>query len=497
LSNADLLAQVNWTKYSGNPVLTGQPGTWYAYVSMNTVLYNPDASRYEMWFEAGAQIDRPYKIGFAYSNNGISWTIHPEPVLNPGSAGEWDSYSLEGPFVIRENGQYKMWYGACATFPWFKIGYATSSDGINWTKHSTPILEPGVQTWESGMVLYCCVMPYENGYKMWYSGASTAGVSSQECIGYATSPDGINWERYANNPVLLPGVNGQWDDTWIFLSKVLYIDDIYYMWYGATDNLWATYRVGLATSSNGLDWIKHPSNPVLQPTAGQWDAVGTVLGGVLLDSDTLRMYYGGTNGSTFRIGFATSSPFIPVPVEFISFTATSNGKEVILNWTTATEMNNQLFEVQRSFEGSDFASIGFVNGKGTTTERQDYTYRDKILADGKYAYRLKQIDYLGRYEYSDIIEIELRIFNSYMLEQNYPNPFNPTTKIGYGIKEKSKVKVTVLNSIGEEVALLVNEEKEPGFHSLEFNAVNLPSGVYFYQLKAGSFVETKKMVLMK
>jgi len=209
------------------------------------------------------------------------------------------------------------------------------------------------------------------------------------------------------------------------------------------------------------------------------------------------MYYGGTNGSTFRIGFATSSPFIPVPVEFISFTATSNGKEVILNWTTATEMNNQLFEVQRSFEGSDFASIGFVNGKGTTTERQDYTYRDKILADGKYAYRLKQIDYLGRYEYSDIIEIELRIFNSYMLEQNYPNPFNPTTKIGYGIKEKSKVKVTVLNSIGEEVALLVNEEKEPGFHSLEFNAVNLPSGVYFYQLKAGSFVETKKMVLMK
>jgi hypothetical protein len=186
-----------------------------------------------------------------------------------------------------------------------------------------------------------------------------------------------------------------------------------------------------------------------------------------------------------------------IPVELLSFTAASNGKEVILNWSTATELNNQLFEVQRSFEGSDFASVGFVNGKGTTTERQDYTYKDKILTDGKYSYRLKQIDYLGRYEYSDIIEIELRVFNSYLLEQNYPNPFNPVTTIGYGIREKSNVKIPVLNSIGEEVAMLVNEEKESGYHTVEFNATNLPSGVYFYQLIAGEYTAIKKMILLK
>jgi hypothetical protein len=186
-----------------------------------------------------------------------------------------------------------------------------------------------------------------------------------------------------------------------------------------------------------------------------------------------------------------------IPVELLSFTAASNGKEVILNWSTATELNNQLFEVQRSFEGSDFASVGFVNGKGTTTERQDYTYKDKILTEGKYSYRLKQIDYLGRYEYSDIIEIELRVFNSYLLEQNYPNPFNPVTTIGYGIREKSNVKITVLNSIGEEVAMLVNEEKESGYHTVEFNATNLPSGVYFYQLIAGEYTAIKKMILLK
>ena len=193
--------------------------------------------------------------------------------------------------------------------------------------------------------------------------------------------------------------------------------------------------------------------------------------------------------------FITDSTLIPV--ELLSFTASSNGKEVILNWSTATELNNQLFEIQRSFEGSDFATVGFVNGKGTTTERQDYIYKDEINVDGKYLYRLKQIDYLGSYQYSDIIEIDLRVFNSYLLEQNFPNPFNPSTTIGYGIKEKSSVKITVLNSIGEEVALLVDEEKESGYHTVEFNAANFPSGVYFYQLKAGDFVELKKMVLMK
>lgn len=186
-----------------------------------------------------------------------------------------------------------------------------------------------------------------------------------------------------------------------------------------------------------------------------------------------------------------------VPVEFISFTASSDGKEVILNWSTATELNNQLFELQRSFEGSDFATVGFVYGKGTTTERQDYSYIDNILADGKYSYRLKQIDYMGHFEYSDIIEIELRVFKSYLLEQNFPNPFNPSTTIGYGIKEKSNVRIIILNSIGEEVTLLVNEEKESGYHTIEFNAANLPSGVYFYTLIAGEFIQSKKMLLLK
>jgi photosystem II stability/assembly factor-like uncharacterized protein len=190
-------------------------------------------------------------------------------------------------------------------------------------------------------------------------------------------------------------------------------------------------------------------------------------------------------------------PPFPVPVELTSFIATANGKEVILNWTTATEINNQGFEIERSEDNISFNNIGFVPGFGTTTEPKSYSYSDQSVNSGTNYYRLKQIDFDGSYEYSDVVEIDYRGFNSYLLEQNYPNPFNPTTTIGFGLQDKSNVKITILNAIGEEVAIVLNEERESGFHQVEFNAANLPSGVYFYQLRAGDFVETKKMILLK
>ncbi|OGU82228.1 MAG: hypothetical protein A2W11_10630, partial [Ignavibacteria bacterium RBG_16_35_7] len=199
----------------------------------------------------------------------------------------------------------------------------------------------------------------------------------------------------------------------------------------------------------------------------------------------------------FRISFQFLDSVMIVPVELTSFTASANGKEVTLNWSTATELNNLGFEIQRSTEGKEFFTVGFVSGYGTTTELQNYSYADKNLNNGKYYYRLKQVDYDGSYEYSDVVEVEWRAFNSYLLEQNYPNPFNPTTTIGFGIQNKSNVKITVLNSIGEEVAVVLNEEREAGYHQVEFNAENLPSGVYFYQINSGEFIQTKKMLLLK
>jgi predicted GH43/DUF377 family glycosyl hydrolase len=493
----ETVAQVNWVKYSGNPVLTaGAVGAWNRHMFQPSVLYNPDSSRYEMWFAAsiGPSVGwRPYKIGFANSIDGVVWKIHSDPVLNPGSTGSWDASTVEAPFVVRENGQYKMWYTGGSG----KIGYATSPDGINWTKYSgNPIFGAGTQPWEAGGVYSGSVMPITGGYKMWYSGWTTS--SNNESIGLATSVDGILWQRDTlHNPILKPGISGQWDYVGIYIPEVVVIENLYYMWYCGFGSF---AQLGLATSTDGISWNKHSSNPVLRPTPGRWDDSNIEEGRVLLVGDTLYMWYGGSGGSgsnyLWNIGLAKSS-FVPVPVELTSFTASALGNEVALNWTTATELNNYGFEIQRKALGREFATVAFVKGQGTTTQQNQYSFLDKNLDEGKYFYRLKQMDYGGQFSYSQIVEVDVRTLDNYTLEQNYPNPFNPTTTIGYVLQEKSNAKLTLLNSLGEEIAVLVNEEQDKGYHKVEYNASTLVSGVYFYQLRAGSFIETKKMMLLR
>jgi len=187
-----------------------------------------------------------------------------------------------------------------------------------------------------------------------------------------------------------------------------------------------------------------------------------------------------------------------LPVELTSFTANVNNEgDVVLNWTTATEINNHMFEIERRSNEGQYITIGYVEGFGTTTEPQEYSYTDNTVESGTYFYRLKQIDFGGQYEYSDEIEVEVSGPLTFALGQNYPNPFNPSTNIKYSIPQSGFVKLSVYNLIGEEVSLLVNEEVDAGFYEVTFDASNLPSGTYFYRLQTGNTVQTKKMVLMK
>lgn len=184
------------------------------------------------------------------------------------------------------------------------------------------------------------------------------------------------------------------------------------------------------------------------------------------------------------------------PVELTSFTATSNLNDVMLNWTTATESNNSGFEIERRTT-DEFISIGFVNGKGNSTEPNQYSYTDKNLSNGKYEYRLKQIDFNANIKYSDIIEVKLIYAASLQLEQNYPNPFNPSTKIKYSIPEPGFVNLSIYNLLGEKLTELVNEVLSAGEYQNNFNANNLPSGVYVAKLSAGNFSKSIKMSLTK
>jgi hypothetical protein len=194
---------------------------------------------------------------------------------------------------------------------------------------------------------------------------------------------------------------------------------------------------------------------------------------------------------------------VAVPVALTAFTGYAADSKVFLNWSTATETNNVGFEVQKMSNvksqksNEDWEVAGFVQGSGTTTELRYYSFIDENIAPGTYSYRLKQIDFNGSFEFSDIIEIEVGTPASYSLEQNYPNPFNPVTTITYSIKVAGMASLKIYDVLGNEVITLVNEEKSAGSYKIEFDASYLASGIYFYTLKAGDFVSTKKMILLK
>lgn len=199
---------------------------------------------------------------------------------------------------------------------------------------------------------------------------------------------------------------------------------------------------------------------------------------------------------------ATGYVFPPIPVDLINFSSEAIGSDVQLLWSTATETNNQGFEVERLQDSKierlkEWKTVSFVPGFGTTTEVHHYSFTDESLQPGDYQYRLKQIDFDGSFEYSQILEVTIDAPTQFSLEQNYPNPFNPVTSIQYVVGSQSYVSLKVYDVLGNEVATLVNEQKPAGTYEVEFNGTELPSGIYFYQLQAGSYIETKKMLLLK
>jgi len=218
--------------------------------------------------------------------------------------------------------------------------------------------------------------------------------------------------------------------------------------------------------------------------------------------DDSRWYITGTQfAQTGFVLFTDNSG--GVPVELVSFSVEFVESQVKLSWATASELNNLGFEIERKSENEEWRTIGFIDGKGTTTEIQNYYFTDDLIGvnDSKLYYRLKQVDLDGTFEYSEIVEVEIDIPVEFSLEQNYPNPFNPSTTIRFTILELRFTILKVYDVLGNEIATLVNEEKPAGSYEVEFNQASgirdPASGIYFYQLRSGSFIQTKKMLMLK
>ena len=249
------------------------------------------------------------------------------------------------------------------------------------------------------------------------------------------------------------------------------------------DGQWRLYQWDLEDSTQWNLWVAAtgvPTSPVSVDAIWLWAVDGTP--DVNINIDYLFWNPGG-----------------PVPVELTNFKADVAANKVELRWLTATESNNSGFEVERKFEkGGAFQKVGFVNGNGTTTKANLYTYTDEVQATGNYYYRLKQVDFDGTFEYSNTIEVVVNaIPGEYTLAQNYPNPFNPATSITYNIPENGYVNLTVFNLLGEKVADLVNTMQTAGTHTVNFNASSLASGTYIYSLNVNGNSITKKMSLIK
>jgi len=180
---------------------------------------------------------------------------------------------------------------------------------------------------------------------------------------------------------------------------------------------------------------------------------------------------------------------------------------VQLDWTTETEVDNYGFDVERTAplnppqerKYGDWVTLGFVEGHGNSNSPKEYSYTDNNAQYGRYAYRLKQIDTDGQFEYSEVIEVNAgRIPNGFVLEQNYPNPFNPTTTIKFALIEEENTTLKVYDVLGNEIITLFDDKTEAGkVYEVEFKADNLSSGIYFYQLVSKNRVENRKMLLIK
>jgi len=220
---------------------------------------------------------------------------------------------------------------------------------------------------------------------------------------------------------------------------------------------------------------------------------------------------GGFNSSGTAL--ATVEAFTPspaLPITLASFTAEfdPNGRRVLLEWMTVTEVNNYGFFVERRAESeANFTTVpnSFIPGHGTTIEPQYYSFVDTTLTQPSvYYYRLRQVDLDGSIHYTQSVSVNVTILavlerepQEFRVHQNYPNPFNPSTQIRYEVPRPSSVLLRVYDLLGQEVATLVNEAKQPGRYEVQWNAERFSSGVYFYRLQAGDYVETKKLLLLK
>jgi len=317
-------AQTSWVRNSANPVLSPSPAGWDSSEVLIPRLYY-DGSKYQMWYsgdngtiEAGGG-----SIGYATSNDGVSWTKNSNPVLTHGAAGSWDSLLVYAGFVLKNASTYLMWYegarlkpdGSCCKFG---LGLATSLDGLSWTKYAgNPILTS--ESSSMPYVSYPWVLMVRGQFKMWYACGVYAPYLTAICL--ANSSDGIQWSQDATPVFRGTEATTDWDGGTVYSPNVIYDGKTYSMWYSSGNSVGTKYQIGYATSPDGITWTRASGLPILGPTSSEaWDSYDSVDNqGMLQVGGSFMLYYSADqldmNGKfvSYKIGLADLQRFSSSP----------------------------------------------------------------------------------------------------------------------------------------------------------------------------------------
>ncbi|QQS60472.1 T9SS type A sorting domain-containing protein [Candidatus Falkowbacteria bacterium] len=391
-----------------------------------------------------------------------------------------------------------LWQTKCFHFVNGSVGfsgtnnglYKTVNAGVNWSRISyLPIWEPSpvesisfinenkgfmiAHTASNDTIILHNTTDGGNSWNALYSTGSTVIRKiyfTDESIGYMldgnkilrTSDSGVHWNVQHESSALLQSISINAQGIGYAVGK-------------AGGNLYL-----VKTINNGLSWNEYiPAN---------------ISDGNLISDVQVHSSYAFI--TTFNHIYKLQLDWV-LPVELSAFTSLVTNNNVILNWTTISEINNSEFQVERKNE-SNWETVGYVEGNGTASMPHSYQYIDRDIQSGSYLYRLKQIDYNGNFEYLNLSnEVIIAVPKKFNLKQNHPNPFNPLTRIEYTVPYDGIVTLAIYDINGREISSLVKEIKSSGYYSVDFDGSNLSSGIYFYRLIAGNYKVTKRMMLIK
>ena len=504
------VAQTGLTLYQGNPII--KPGSW----DEGGLVWFPSVAcqdtQYHMFYTGLNFPDVPAAIGYAQSRNGLSFSKYASaPVFEADGTG-FDAYSVMAPSVLVEGDSLVLFYSgassvheAIAIMP-RNIGRATAQSPTGpWTRSQEPVLTTGnPNEWDCTFIYSNSIVATDTGYLMFYTGGRSITDSK---IGVATSPDEINWNKYGD-PVVQPGDAGTWDAVSVSRAAVIKTAEGWGMYYTGTGED-DRERIGYATSHDGLVWLKHQDNPIFGADES-WATERVFTGSAILNSEAsgyLLYYSGGKSLDKQHIGVATEP--------FNRADCNEDGIVDIMDALWLVLVSEDIFgdlpisawhcdcngDGREKLRLLDVVCIVNEHVLGKACQVGE----GKVVVSPSEAMEFEELlrPYLPAESLAELMALikpegQVPVTNS--LAQNYPNPFNPTTSIQYSVVSDQSFPHTTLkvyNTLGQEVVTLVDEVKEPGFHTVNWDASDMASGYYFYRLTVGDFTGTRSMMLMK